>query len=112
MDSGLALPHSYCLNKYLVEAGRLAQDYRLAGLSCNTSERTCRRTGTYERLWMYGKLCHTRLVAKNASLAAFATWVDGKHSQLSLVFIEHMNAEFVNRRTLAGSGHTAYAHAH
>ncbi len=86
MHSGLALPHTYSFNKYIVISGSLAQHDGLASLSRHSSERSRRRAGAYECIRMHRQFLHSRLVAEYTPLGAFARRVDGKHSKLAPFF--------------------------
>ena len=59
---------------------------------------------------MNGEFLHARFVAQDTALTAFAAGVDGQHSQLAAVFLQYMQSEYIDRRTFAGSRHTADAY--
>ena len=107
----LALPYAHRLDKYLVVSGSLTQYDSLAGLARHASQRACRRTRTYEGFFTQREFFHTGLVAKNTSLGAFRTGVDGQDGQLAAKTVEHMHAKLVDRGTLSGTRHTADAYA-
>ena len=59
---------------------------------------------------MLGKLLHTCLVAEDGALRTLARGVDGEDGQTTSFLFQHMDAELVDRGTLARSWHTADAH--
>ena len=110
MYGSLTLPHPYRLYKYLVETGSLTKHNRFTRLACHATQRTGRGTGTYEGLGMNGELLHTRLITENTAFAAFAARVNGKNGQLAAVFLQYMQAKYINRGTFTGTGHTTDTH--
>ena len=112
MAGRLALANSYRLHENLVVAGCFAEDDGLARLACHTSQATRRGTGTDEGVRVYGEFFHAGLVAQYASLGALAGGVNGQYGQFASVFLQYMNAEFINAGALAGSGYATDADAH
>ena len=110
MYGSLTLPHPYRLYKYLVETGSLTKHNRFTRLACHATQRTGRGTGTYKGLGMNGELLHTRLITENTAFAAFTARVNGKNGQLAAVFLQYMQAKYINRGTFTGTGHTTDTH--
>ena len=60
---------------------------------------------------MNGELLHAGFITQNTALAALATGVDGQYRQFAVVLLQYVQSEYVDRRTLAGSRHTADTYA-
>ena len=68
MTSGLGLPYSYGLNKYLVEPCSLTKYNGFTRLTSHAAQRTSRWTGTYEGIGMNGEFLHTCLITQDGTL--------------------------------------------
>ena len=103
----LTLSHTYCLDKYLVEACGLTEDDGLTGLASHTAQRTCRGAGTDEGVRMQGQFLHTGLVAEDTALGTFRRGVDGENGKFAALLLEYVDAELVDTRGLTRTRHTA-----
>ena len=56
---------------------------------------------------MHRQLFHSGLIPQNTSFGTFTAGVYGQHGQFSSFFFEYMQTEYINRRTLSGTGHSA-----
>ena len=60
---------------------------------------------------MLGEFLHTSLVAEDRALGALRGGIDGEDGQASALLLQHMDAELIDARRLAGTWHTTDANA-
>ena len=106
MYSSFTLSHTYCLYKYLIETGSFTKNNRLTRFTGYSTQRACRWTGTNKRCRMNGKLLHTCLITQNTAFTTLTTGVDGKHRQLTCIFLQYMQTENINGSTFTCSRYT------
>ena len=107
MYCGFTLSHTHCFYKYLIESGGFTKHNRFTRLTRHTAQRTCRRAGTDKRFRMNGELLHTGFITQNTAFAALAAGVDSQYRQFAVVFLQYVQSEYIDRRTLAGARYTA-----
>ena len=108
---GLALSDADSFDKYVVEAGSLAQYDGLAGAAGDTTEATCRRAGANEGIGVNGEFLHAGFIAEDGAAGDFAGGVDGEDCEARLGVTEDVEPEDVDRGALAGAGDAGDAYA-
>ena len=60
---------------------------------------------------MQRQFLHTGLIAQDTAFGALTAGVDSQHCQLASIFLQHVDAEYINGGTLACTRNTADAYA-
>ena len=107
-DPGLGLSDADGLDDDDVEAGRLAEDQRLATAPGNTTQGLPGRRRSYKGLAASGKLFHARLVAEDGPAADRGRRVHGEHGR-AVAGINNMIAECLDEGRFTDAGNTGYS---